>query len=186
MATAIATAAIMLLLLLCCCCCVVIVVSLSSLLCHHHHHHCHVVIVVVATVAVVIIAAVAVIVIAAIVVVIVATIVVVVIVAAVAAAVIAIATVVMVIASSLHCGRSRTMVGVAASPSARSLKEHGKLQREIINENKKILAHTLVHMWLRDSTALSSHYGCHCHWTVAGPWRERTCTSISKEGLRMG
>src|SRR6266851_8143576 len=93
---------------------------------------------------------------------------------------------VVVIMSLLHCGHGRTMVGAAMSPSARSLEEHGELQREVINENKKILARTLVHVRPRDSAALSSHCGCHCCWTVAGPWRERMCTSISKEGLRMG
>jgi hypothetical protein len=35
--------------------------------------------------------------------------------------VVAVTTVVVVIASSLHCGRGRTMVGKAASPSARRL-----------------------------------------------------------------
>jgi hypothetical protein len=44
----------------------------------------------------------------------------------------------------------------------------------------------LVHAWPRDSTMLSSYHSHHYHWTMAGPWRERTCTSVSKEGLMMG
>jgi len=53
-------------------------------------------------------------------------------------------------------------------------------------KNKKVLACTLVHAWLRDSAMLSSHHSHHCHWTMAGPWRERMCTSVSKEGSKMG
>jgi len=80
----------------------------------------------------------------------------------VAAAIVAIATMVMVIVSSLHRGHGQTMVGVATSLLARSLKECGELRREVINENKKILACTLVHAWLRDSAMLSSHRGYYC------------------------
>jgi hypothetical protein len=165
--------------LLCCChhVIVVVVIVISLLLsCCHCHCHCHVVI-----------AAITVVMVAAVMVVVVATIMVVVVIATVTAVVITITTVFVVFVLLLHHCYGQTMVGVATSPSARSLEERGELQREVINENKKkILACTLVHVQLRDSATLSSHCGCHCHWTVAGPWRERMCTSVSKEGLRMG
>jgi hypothetical protein len=146
---------------------------MSSLLlyCHHHHHSCHCChwVVVVTAIMIVIV-----------------TTIVVVVIATITAIIVTIATMFMVIALSLHYGHGWTMVGVAMSPLARSLEERGKLQREVINKNKKILACMLVHAWLRDSAMLASHHGCYCHWTMAGPWREGICTFVSKEGSKMG
>jgi hypothetical protein len=133
-----------------------------SLLCHHC---CCIVII---TITAVIVATVMVVVVTAIMIVIVTTIVVVVI-ATITAVVVTITAIFMVIASSLHYGHGWTMVGVAMSPLARSLEEQGKLQREVINKNKKILACMLVHAWPRDSTMLSSYHSHHYHWTMAGP-----------------
>jgi hypothetical protein len=58
--------------------------------------------------------------------------------------------------------------------------ERGELRRKVIHEKKKLLARNPVHARPRVS-ALSSCRGRHCRWTMAGPWRERTGTSVSKD-----
>ena len=105
--------------------------------------------------------------------------------AAAVAVVVAVAAMVVVIAHR-HCivVMGRTMVGMATSLSSRRLKARrawGAVKGGY-KQQQKILAHTPVHTRPRDSAMLSSCCSRHCHWSVAGPWRKRTGTSISKEG----
>jgi len=96
--------------------------------------------------------------------------------------VVAVTTVVVVIASSLHRGHGRTMVGKAVSPSARRLEARRArgAAKEGYKREKKLLVRNPVHTQPRVS-ALSSCCGRHCRWTMAGLWRERTGTSVSKD-----
>ena len=96
--------------------------------------------------------------------------------------IVVVTTVVVVIASSLHRGHGRTMVGKAASPSARRLEARRArgAAKEGYKREKKLLVRNPVHARPRVS-ALSSCCGRHCRWTMAGLWRERTGTSVSKD-----